>query len=677
VLGDKSVGALNSLEAGAIDLRFAIRGPESAPRDIVIVGIDNQSLVDVGARWPFPRSLYGQVIGRLRRAGVRTIVYDLEFTAPTTYAQDNALMRTTSRAGNVVFGTTLVGRNGATNVLGGNKVLRGLRAVAGDAQFFPDSDGTVRRVPRAIEGLGSLAVVAAQRFLGHAPEVGGFGPNGAYIDFLGPPGTIPSVRFSRVLDGHFDPAAVRGKLVVVGATASVLHDLHATSTSPNGLMSGAEMQANAIDTVLRGEPLRPARAWIDTLLILGLALIPALAVLRAMGWPLVVLPVTLAGLLVASQMAFDHGVLLSTVYPALGLVGTTASSMAVAYLGASRERRRLRALFAGQAPGVVDAVLDGTRAPGGGRLANTDIVGGYRLERAIGRGGMGVVYLATQLQLERQVALKLMSPALADEPGFRERFIRESRAAAAVEHPHVIPVYEAGDDNGLLFIAMRYVEGTDLATRLREGPEIGARALLRIGSQVASALDAAHARGVIHRDVKPANVLLTQVGDDEHAYLTDFGVAARAASLSHSAGLVGTPLYVAPEQIEGGPIDGRADVYSLGCLLYELLTGTSPFTGRDVQVLWAHINAVPAPPSEREPSLPAGVDAVILASLAKDPEARFPRAAELVRALAPLIAGWIPSPRRPTAQSGLASEDASSDRGASQVLTDAAAKGVD
>src|SRR6476660_9714763 len=201
---------------------------------------------------------------------------------------------------------------------------------------------------------------------------------------------------------------------------------------------------------------------------------------------------------------------------------------------------------------------------------------GYRLEALIGRGGMGVVYRARDLALDRDVALKLLAPHLAEDLSFRERFLTESRVAASLEHPNVVPIHDAGEIDGQLYIVMRLVEGSDLKAVLRKGPLEPARAV-RVLEQIAGALDAAHARGLVHRDVKPSNVLLDE---REHAYLADFGLSrylGDAALPLGPAKSLGTADYVAPEQIRGEEANGRADLYSLGCLLYECVTGKPPF----------------------------------------------------------------------------------------------------
>ena len=257
---------------------------------------------------------------------------------------------------------------------------------------------------------------------------------------------------------------------------------------------------------------------------------------------------------------------------------------------------------------------------------------GYRIEEVAARGGMGVVYRATQLRLTRKVALKLVTPALARDAAFRERFRREWMIAASIDHPNVIPVYEAGEEDGVLYIAMRWVEGITLRDLIDGGPLEPSRAA-HLVFQVASALDAAHERDLIHRDVKPANMLIT--GQD-HVYLSDFGLTKHASSISgltKTGQWVGTVDYTAPEQIEGTACGPQTDVYSLGCVLFEALTGRPPYQREnELAALWAHMHT--APPSVREvsPDLPAPFDDVLKRAMAKDPADRYPSAGELGRA---------------------------------------------
>jgi streptogramin lyase/predicted Ser/Thr protein kinase len=255
---------------------------------------------------------------------------------------------------------------------------------------------------------------------------------------------------------------------------------------------------------------------------------------------------------------------------------------------------------------------------------------GYRIEGVIGRGGMSVVYLAEHVRLGRKVALKVLAPELAGSERFHDRFMRESKLAASIDHPNIVPIYDADEAEGVLYIAMRYVEGSDLKQAIRDGGRLEPLRVSAIVDQVASALDAAHARGLVHRDVKPANVLLTP---EDHAYVSDFGLTKRAVSVSgltETGQLIGTIDYVAPEQIKGDPVDQRADVYSLGCLLFECLAGHAPYP-RDIEVgvLWAHVETPPPTVTEERPELPPEVDDVLALAMAKDPAERTAAAGDV------------------------------------------------
>ncbi len=276
----------------------------------------------------------------------------------------------------------------------------------------------------------------------------------------------------------------------------------------------------------------------------------------------------------------------------------------------------------------------GWPVPPGARVA------GYRLDEQIGRGGMAVVYRAYDLQLDRQVALKVLDPVLAEDGDFRQRFIRESRAAAAVDHPNIIPVFAAGEADGVLFIAMRYVSGPDVRTLIDAGGPLPARRAVDIVAQVAAALDTAHERGLVHRDVKPANMLLDPApggGRTDHAYLSDFGLSKQALTslgLTATGQLVGTLDYVAPEQIENRPVDGRGDLYSLACTAFEMLCGTPPFRrDQHLALLWAQLSEPPPPLTSRRPDLPPAVDRVMAKALAKSPGDRYARCLDFADAL--------------------------------------------
>ena len=258
-------------------------------------------------------------------------------------------------------------------------------------------------------------------------------------------------------------------------------------------------------------------------------------------------------------------------------------------------------------------------------------IAGYKIERRIGRGGMGVVYLAEHLTLGRRAAFKLIVPELAETEGFRERFVREARIAAGLTHPNIVTVYDAGEDGDVLYIAMQYIPGSDLSQILHRERRLGPYRVLDFARQIASALDTAHASGLIHRDVKPANVLI----DGRHAFLTDFGLTKmRGGSdtqLTRSGDVVGTTHYLAPEQVEGKEIDGRADVYALACLIFHCLTGRVPFPrDSDMAVMYAHVHDDPPKVTDERPGLPEELDAVIEKGLDKSPERRFTSCEEMI-----------------------------------------------
>ena len=281
----------------------------------------------------------------------------------------------------------------------------------------------------------------------------------------------------------------------------------------------------------------------------------------------------------------------------------------------------------------------GEEGPGGGRAALSagSRVAGYLLEEKVGAGGMAVVFRARDERLDRPVALKVLAPVLGADDGFRPRFLREARAAAAVDDPHIIPVYEAGESGGVLFIAMRFVSGGDVRDLVyREGALAPARAAAII-SPMAAALDAAHAAGLVHRDVKPANMLLdSRPGRPDHVYLSDFGLSRResAPALTGAGKRLGTVAYMAPEQIRGRDVDGRADQYALACAAFELLAGVVPFDrDQDMAVIYAHLSTPPPALSAVRPGLPPAVDAVLARALAKAPADRYPSCRDFAEAL--------------------------------------------
>jgi serine/threonine-protein kinase len=275
-------------------------------------------------------------------------------------------------------------------------------------------------------------------------------------------------------------------------------------------------------------------------------------------------------------------------------------------------------------------------------VATGSIVAGFRVLSLIGEGAMGSVYLAEDEHGGR-VALKLLSPELGRDDRFRQRFLRETEVARELEHRNIVTTVASGEDDGSLYLAMAYIQGSDLRELLRRETRIEPNRAVRLVEQVGSALDSAHAAGLVHRDVKPGNILVAEEADGEHAYVCDFGLARHVSSVSSltgERGFVGTIDYVPPEQIEGGKIDGRADVYSLGCVLFECLTGERPFErDSELSVVFAHLNEPPPSVSELRPDLPLELDSVFETALAKSPNDRYSTCGELAAAARAALEG--------------------------------------
>jgi len=644
-----------NLELQTIDARFGIRGTQKPWPGVVIVGIDYRTLdSNRYGSFPFRRVWDARIIDRLRRDGARTIAFDLVFDHATDNADDVALYLAAQRDhGHLVMAGAATNSSGATNVLGGIRNQRRLGLSVGSAQFPEASDSAVRQIPVSVEGLQSFAAATARASgVSSATLAATLRGGPQWIDFPGPAGTVKAYSFVDALSPHFDPAAVRGRIVVVGATAGDLQDQHAVGGWTSQPMSGPEIEADAIATLMNGAPLGSVTALVNWLLLVVAALLLPILALRRVRWPMMVWAglAAVAVLLVGTQIAFDSGTinLLVPVLAALAVSGAGAVLVPLAL--ERRELALLRDRFARFDPAVVEAVL---ADPGmalrvrARAIGPESVIAGYRLVALIGRGGMGVVYEAKQLTLGRPVALKLIDPARADDEEFRARFVRESHVAAALEHPHVIPVYEAREDGGLLFIAMRLVPGPSLADVFAsEGPLSPTRAVALIG-QIAGALGAAHARNLVHRDVKPANVLLH---DRDHAYLTDFGVTRELGGegLTGVGERLGTVAYMSPEQARGEPVGAAADIYSLGCVLYEAVTGRVPYpAASDAAVIAAHLHDEPPHASRHWPAVPQALDLVIVQAIDKDPGRRFASTAEFALAAAAAVGVVVPEQATP------------------------------
>jgi adenylate cyclase len=351
---------LRQLELDTVDARFAIRGTQPPPADVIAVVIDDVTFDELGVQWPFPRRMHGRVIDELRRSGAKVIAYDIQFTEPTTIPQDNALLASVRRArGQVVLATTEVNEFGESAVFGSEEDVRAAGARVGNALLPADSDGVNRRVSHTIDGMTGFAVATAETAQGRRTHPADFGDRGAWIDFHGPPGAIPSLSFSRVLRGRYEPAQFRDRIVVVGMSAPSQQDVHPTSASGERYMSGVEIHANAISTIRRGLPLSEVPRWLGVVVAVMLALVAPLAGLRMRPWRSLLIGLGAGAVYLAgAQLAFEAGLILPVVYPLGAVVASLFGVLAVEYSSVEYAREYTRELFCRFVPeAVVDQVL--------------------------------------------------------------------------------------------------------------------------------------------------------------------------------------------------------------------------------------------------------------------------------------------------------------------------------
>jgi serine/threonine-protein kinase len=466
------------------------------------------------------------------------------------------------------------------------------------------------------------------------------------IDYPGPTGTFRTISYIDVLRGNFDHHAVRGRIVVVGPTATIFGDGHRVPV--DSTMPGPEIHAAAIATALAGFPLRSASAlvarriafgagFLVPLMLLGIAAVsrPIRGARGGGGIPLdapgpIVVTATgavaCAAWLVLAQVEFDRGTVVELLPALIAVAVSTGATGVVASAVTRRARRRLRTRFAARDKFVVRQVLAST----GRRRAVTarDVIGGYLIEEPIGSGGMGEVYRAVQIRLERRVALKLILADHALDRRYRRQFVAEAHRTAAITHPNVIAVIDAGEADGVLFIAMPFIEGSDLAQSLRNVHQLEVTYVVRVIHRVGCALDAAHAIGLVHGDVKPENILIPD-RSPEHPLLVDFGVARTADEIGTRAKSGGTIAYMAPERLSGLTSGRPADVYALAAVLLGCLIGER--AAREARASFAdHRRSMP----DARRGLPSAIGAVIATAMAADPGVRHPTATAFTRAAA-------------------------------------------
>jgi adenylate cyclase len=355
--------AFRDLELNTVDTRFEIRGWEKPPDDLIVVEIDDDTFQDLKERWPFKRATHAKALTDIAKDGPRVVAYDVQFTERTSFNDEFKLLEAIDRArGKVVLATTEVNAKGQSAILGGDAVLKEVGARPGNGTFLSDPGGVDRRVPYSVDKLKSLAVASAEVATGRKISDKDFDARDhtAWIDYYGPPGTIKSIAFSRAVQGKTPPGMFKDKVVVIGPSAPSLQDVHPTSTSGDELMAGAEIQATALDSVLRGLPLQEAPPWLDVALIVLLGMVAPVAGLRLSPIPSIAIALVLAGVfVVATQLAFNGGTILALVYPLGALVVSAVGALAIHYVTTAFERERVRDLFGRFVPeSVVGEVLE-------------------------------------------------------------------------------------------------------------------------------------------------------------------------------------------------------------------------------------------------------------------------------------------------------------------------------
>jgi adenylate cyclase len=369
--------AFRDLELNTVDTRFSVRGDQKPPDDLIVVEVDDDTFQDLDRRWPFPRRVHAKAVDDVAKDKPRVIAYDVQFTESTSFEDEFALLEAIDRAdGKVVLATTEVNSKGQTKILGGDDVLKEVGARPGNGVLLSDPGGVERRVPYQVDGLKSLAVASAEVATGRRESPDDFDARDetAWIDYYGGPGTIKSVPFSHAVQNKTPPGMFKDKVVVIGPSAPSLQDVHPTSTSGDELMAGAEIQATALDTVLRGLPLQEAPPWLDVLLIVAFGMLAPVAGLRLSPIPSIAIAIV-AGIAfaVATQIAFNGGTIVTFVYPLGALITATVGALAIHYVTTAFERERVRDLFGRFVPesvvGEVLAQADGVRLGGVDREA--------------------------------------------------------------------------------------------------------------------------------------------------------------------------------------------------------------------------------------------------------------------------------------------------------------------
>jgi CHASE2 domain-containing sensor protein len=651
--GVAALSVFGAVERFTLDLRFHVRGRQPGSDDVVIVAFDNQTLRTLDIRPPIPRGIQARVIDRLDLAGARVIAFDYSLEQPSGNPEaDRRIVQALMDARQAVVEVAAPSRDGSVAYLAGFLPFDETGVLPGDGRLQLDPDGVVRTFWRPPGRLQSFPIAAAEAFSGRRHIAV---PRDALIDYRGPAGTFPQLSYIDVLDGRFPASAVRGRIAVIGSTATVLADTHHVPI--DSTMSGAEIHANAMMTALEGFPLRTLStsaagrlAFLLGPLVAFLVITVPLAVNRLWkpgpGGVLLATPapigvaavgaVAFFAWLAAAQIGFDRGTVLPVTAGCSAILTTSVASLVLAMELTRRERRRVRAQFTAVSAPIWQRVL--ASAGRARAVTASDIIAGYTIEYELGRGGMGVVWSAKQARLGRDVAIKVIRAEYAADGEYRRRFVAEAYRAAAITHPNVIPVIDAGESDGLLFIAMPKIIGTDLKLTIQDSGGLDASLAVQILHAIACALDYTfvHHDGLLHRDIKPSNVQLP-TASPLHPYLLDFGVAMTDAEASGPRRPAGSLPYLAPERWGGG--EGRAaDVYALTATLYECLTGLPPFRcGSAAELRQAHQTSPRPIVTDLRPDLPAPINMVIATGMAITPTERYGTATAVTRAAAAAI----------------------------------------
>ena len=678
------LGPFEGVHSKLYDLSLQLRGSPLAPQEAVIVAIDDASVASLG-RWPWPRKKMAELIDLLSRAGAKAIAVDVVFLPAEeerASGNDRILGEAVQKAGNVLlpFYFTL-GKSreerkkgetpppvisssyllfddpkkfsdfpppaGMEIFVSVSEVMRGARAM-GHINALPDADGKVRRDPLIIQYDGhyypafSIQVAAAALGLsrgdlkvnvGQSLRLGKItvptdSQGKMLISYYGGNQSIPHRPYIDVLAGRIPPDAFKNKVVLVGVTAAGAYDFLATPFSSR--FSGLEKHAHTVGGILQGRFIArpPWASFVELGLVLLFGL--GLAFLLPGRRPAVRLILCLSCLVILGALMIGtirQGIWMQLFFPALMVISQYILG-AVRGAGAAEKEQPVSteatAVMTGEArePTLSGGTL---RIEPGGPQQKIDR---YEILGELGHGAMGIVYKGRDPLIDRLVAIKTIRfDRLYEEQdikGMKGRFFKEAQAAGKLNHPNIVTIFDVGEDRGLSYMAMEYVEGDVLSKFCSPAQLLQVEEVLEIIAQAADALDLAHKRNIVHRDIKPANIMRTSEGQIK---VMDFGIAKLPTStLTQDGSVLGTPAYMSPEQIQGKDLDGRSDLFSLGSIFYELLTGIKFFSGENFSAMvhkLTHEN--PPPPSRQNPLVPQAVDEILKKILAKNPGDRYAR----------------------------------------------------